>query len=581
MSRTVVRWTLGVLAAAVIAVLVQTATQAPKARDDLALVAEDATTLGDQLHSGDLEAARSTTDRMQQHAAAARNHTRGPGWWVGARAPLVGDDVRAVRTVADVADQLARHVVPRVVAISRSVDPVRLRPVGGKVDLTALHAAGPDVVAADRVLRQQSDRVETIRTDRLLPQVAGPVLQIQQQLGQARSLSDRVTRSVRLLPVMLGEDGRRTYLLMSQNNAEIRSGGGIPGAFTTIIADHGRIALGRQSSARTLGGPDSVPLALTAEERRIFGVNMGRYAQDTTLTPDFPRSAELVSMMWRRTHGVRVDGVLSVDPVALSYLLRGTGPAGRTPDGRPLTAANAVTALLSTAYADLPDSHAQDDYFAATSRAVFHAVVTGRGRPDVVLAQLARGVQERRVLLWSDHAEEQRVLAPTRLGGRLARAASQPPDVGVFLNDGGESKLDYYFEHRVDVVPTSCRAGRQHLRVRVRLGSRLRPGQPLPRVVVNDAVGTPRATIRVTLFVYAPVGGSLDRVRYSGREHPVADLSHDGRRLTAVTLDVAPGGRRTLAMDMVTAAGERRAPRVVTTPGVFDDGVGLVGAVAC
>jgi hypothetical protein len=43
--------------------------------------------------------------------------------------------------------------------------------------------------------------------------------------------------------------------------------------------------------------------------------------------------------MWEKRQGTRIDGVASVDPVALSHVLHGTGPV-RVPGGR-LTSGNA------------------------------------------------------------------------------------------------------------------------------------------------------------------------------------------------------------------------------------------------
>ena len=45
---------------------------------------------------------------------------------------------------------------------------------------------------------------------------------------------------------MLGSDGPRHYLLVVQNNAEIRSTGGLPGSFMILNAEDGKLSLGTQ-----------------------------------------------------------------------------------------------------------------------------------------------------------------------------------------------------------------------------------------------------------------------------------------------------------------------------------------------
>ena len=39
------------------------------------------------------------------------------------------------------------------------------------------------------------------------------------------------------------------------------------------------------------------------------------------MTPDFPSTAKLARKMWTSQYGGKVDGVISFDPVALSYLM--------------------------------------------------------------------------------------------------------------------------------------------------------------------------------------------------------------------------------------------------------------------
>ena len=85
------------------------------------------------------------------------------------------------------------------------------------------------------------------------------------------------------------------------------------------------------------------------------------------------RRAALARAMYRRREGVSVDGVLATDPVALSYLLHVTGPV-RVPQGRPLSAGNAVSMLLSEAYALLiPEPSSQMDLRVTAVLAYLHA----------------------------------------------------------------------------------------------------------------------------------------------------------------------------------------------------------------
>ena len=180
------------------------------------------------------------------------------------------------------------------------------------------------------------------------------------------------------MPTMLGADAPRSYLVMFQNNAEVRAGGGIPGALAVVNAKNGKVSLGRQASLSDIAGFNRQVLPLTQAEEALFGTNLAQYAADVTFTPDFERSAYLMREMWRLRTGQEVDGVISVDPVAMSYLLNATGPVTLA-NGKQLTADNAVDYLLHDVYMETPDPEKQNAIFADAASKVFAALTTGAG----------------------------------------------------------------------------------------------------------------------------------------------------------------------------------------------------------
>lgn len=555
--------------------------QAIKAKEALELVAANYRTLGEQLTTGDQRGARSTLTSAQRHADVAEANTDGPGWWLTSRLPGVGPNIDAVRTAAGATQVLSSEVLPAVVRATRVLRPDQLRPTDGRVDLGPLQRIAADVVAADRRLQRQAARVAAVRTGRLAPQIGIPLRRMQRELAHAAMLSDRASRAVRLLPSMLGAHGPRSYLVLFQNNAELRSTGGIPGSFAVLHADRGRIRLGEQGDAGSIGYFPRPPVELTSDERALFGLNLGRYPQDVNFTPDFPRSAELIRAMWNARRGLQVDGVVSTDPVALSYLLQGTGPVP-LPAGDQLTAENAVRTLLSDVYDELPDPESQDAFFATVAGRVFEALVSGQGEPAEVLRGLTRGAEERRILVWSSVPDEQRLIAPTRLSGQLVQEATPAPRIGVFLNDGTAAKMGYYLRHRVSVRPLRCQGDRQVLQVDLVLRSTAPPdGAGLSSYVTGTLPGIPKGTARTGVLVYAPVGGYVDQVEVDGEPREPSRQTHGERSLVETTVDVAPGETRRLGFTVYAGEDQDERPVLRVTPGSHGSGVGEVGPAAC
>lgn len=558
-----------------------TAWQAFRAREALLQVGGDFEALSASLTAGDVAGARERLGVAQEAAGRAASSTTGPGWWLGARLPWIGDDVDAVRTVAHVADGLASDALPGVLDSAEVLDPGKLRPVDGRVDLQPLEDVAPKVVRSARVVVGLEAETARLDPDGMLPQVAGPVTELQDRIGQAADLADRASRAVRLMPPMLGADGPRTYVLMFQNSAEARSTGGIPGAFAVIRADDGRVELAGQSDAGRLGRFAEPVVRLTDDELRLFGTGLARFPQDVNLTPDFPRTATIVRAMWKKRYGEELDGVVSTDPVALAQLLGGTGPV--QVGDRSVDAGNAVDLLLRDTYAEVQEAGQQNQFFDLVARGVFQAVVAGQGEARAVLEGLTTSVGERRTLVWSAHPAEEKVLRPTVLGGAFPQRVTAEPQVGVYANAALPYKLDYYVDRSTDVEAAWCRSNRQRLVVTVRMTSHVpRDPSTLPFYVAPDNLRAfDQGTVAQTLYLALPAGSRVTTMKVDGQEVTPQRTTFASRPLVVRSVSLAPGESRKIVLAVVTAPGQVGAPELQTTPGARSSGVGEVSPSAC
>jgi hypothetical protein len=569
-----------VLAAGVVAV------DGWRARDHFRNAATLMATLRDQVASGDGPAARATLDALRNETGAARSNTSGPLWRLARHVPLVGDDLTAVATAARVLDDLAREVLPPLVEVLDSVTPATLAPRNGRVDIAALARAAPHIRAADAAIQRARQTVVAIDVETLVGPVRRGIMTLRRELEQAASQTATAARATALLPRMLGADGPRTYLVLFQNLAEVRATGGAPNAFAVVRADRGRIEMIAQGTATNdLGGFDAPVLRLDPAMRRLYTDRLGIHPADVTFTPHFPTAATLAREMFRRRSGIVVDGVVATDPVALSYLLRATGPVA-LPSGDRLTADNAVDHLLSDVYAQLASPQAQDDYFAHVAKASFEALTRGDADPAAALEALARAAAERRILVWSADRADRALIAGTILEGSLPDHDGPQPTVGVFLNDGTGAKLSYYLVHSASVSPGACRAdGRRLLRLRVTLRSTA-PPSGLSDSVVGTMGLVPLYTVRTNVLVFSPAGGSVVRASRDGHAIGIGSGRERRRQVGVVTVDLTPGAGVTLDFDLLTGAppahvsGEFR-PYLWTTPGVKPWSVSADSAEFC
>ncbi|HEY6934313.1 MAG TPA: DUF4012 domain-containing protein, partial [Marmoricola sp.] len=188
-------------------------------------------TLEGQLRDGDLAGARATTLRLRDSAARAERRTGGPLWWAAARLPVVGPTFGAVRTAARSLDLVARDAVPAANRVGAAVEQGALAPRRGAVTLPLLRLLAPPVHRAAAALDTADAALAAVEPRDLLGPVQGTFAHLQAQVATARGAADAVDTSLQVLPGMLGADGPRTWLLLVQNNAEIRATGGMAGSW--------------------------------------------------------------------------------------------------------------------------------------------------------------------------------------------------------------------------------------------------------------------------------------------------------------------------------------------------------------
>jgi hypothetical protein len=494
-------------------------------------------TLKTQVTSGDSDAAKRTAEELQDNAGSARSLTGDPVWGAAQYTPFFGTNLRAVRQVAVVVDDVATGAVRPVARVIGDLNAQAFAPKNGRINLQPLADAQPAVARATKTLTRADVAAQRIDTTSTLSPVTAAVNRLRNALSSVSQQAATANKVVQLAPAMLGHDGDRNYLLLFQNNAELRAGGGIPGAVALLQARDGAISLGDQAAGSSFGPYDKPVLPLSPDTESLYGNITGRYMQDVNLTPRFDVTGALAREMWKQKFGQQVDGVLAIDPVTLSYILRATGPV-QLATGDTMTSSNAVKLLLSDVYAKYPDPKVQDAFFASAASAVFDKVSSGGFDTKKLVAALTEGTADGRLRLWSADSAEQQQIAGSAVAGTLPRASKQTREFGVYLNDGTGSKMDYYLDKKVAVGGSVCRKdGRPTSVVEVTLKNTAPAdaGSSLPEYVTGGgALGTLPGNIKTLIAVYAPakaiyLGASQDGKAASLQttmdgDHPVAQL---------------------------------------------------------
>jgi hypothetical protein len=290
--------------------------------------------------------------------------------------------------------------------------------------------------------------------------------------------SESLTPLVNVLPTLAGSEEPRKYLMAFQNSAEARGTGGILGAYAVIRTDKGKITFTDFGSNATLAQLQDIPIEMPGEYIRLYNDDPGIW-QNSNLSPHFPYGARIWLALWERQYRERLDGVVTFDPIALSYLLQATGPV--IANGEEINSENVVRVTLSDVYQRYKtNNEARKQFLINIIQAVSKVIEEEKISLTDVIQKLVLPVNEHRLLIYSDHVNEQKQIEKSSLSGSIEDKKDNVYRL-VIQNTSG-NKMDYYLERKLKIESLECLPKRK-TRVTFTLKNNVDPSEKLPSYV--------------------------------------------------------------------------------------------------
>jgi Protein of unknown function (DUF4012) len=525
-----------------------------------------------------------TTTKLARDTSRGVAATNTPIWRDAERVPYLGTNLYAVRVAADTTNDLVDKVVAPAVKIAATTNLTKRDKATGGFDLSPLTKAQVILAQAKTVIAVDQKRLAGVRTAQTIGQVRTKVHKLDSILTEADKAMALGGKYLKAAGPILGEDGPRNYLLAFQNNAEATALGGSAASFTMLTIDHGKVTVSGQGSSEDIEqGAVNVPVDPSAIT--LYSTYLISHSNTATSRPDFPTAAEILRAFWIRDKGTPVDGVISVDPLALAQILKATGPVP-LPSGDILTSKNAVGLLTNKIYFQInayADPLASDAFFHSAASAILGKLMTGKFDPKTMAKALEAGVNQGSIMAWSNTPSEEALMNGSMLQGVLPHDNKNQTDIGVYFRDTSGSKIDYYMQSSTDTSSDLCaKPTAPTFATTVTLHLNLTPAQAaaLPAYVASEGFGTTMFSTQI--FVYGPIGASLTStaVLAQGVTTQIGGSAVDlGRPVAVFTAYLAPGQTSTVSVKFTGAAGSygplqiRNTPMInttantVTTPG--------------
>lgn len=485
---------------------------------------------------------------FSDHVSKAYEQTSSPLWQLASVVPYAGDDISAVRTMVAAMENISSQALPQLLQAADNIDLNNVHVENGTIEISGLEASQRPLQIADDTIDKATREVKTVKAVKTphIEQVADALKTAETYCEKLDSMVHSLNSIVQVLPSMLGteshaNDAPRNYLILAQTNAEARLSGGLTGSLGLVTVQGGHVSLQPFVSDSEIQNADEPVVDLTAEERLLFTDKLGKDIRDVNFTPDFPRTGEIVSAMWNRQYGVAVDGVIAIDPLFLQNMLAVTGGVAM-PDGSTLDGANTAQTLLHDVYARMTPQET-DEYFAVAAQAAFDHIMQNAGNFKSYVKALSTSVEQGHVMVWSAHENEQNLIADSAISGKLITEGAKP-QVGVYISDETESKMDWYLHREVTTeFQKVARNGANQYTVHIKLQNTMTAEEAASEAEYVTGGGNivPKGQIKTALFIYAPANGRLVDWEFQNADDYKGVTLHNGLTVGVGDVTLQPG----------------------------------------
>ena len=436
--------------------------------------------------------------------------------------PTYGGDLAAAPDLLEMAiavttagDQAFQALAPALDLLSGEASDAGAGGVMTERLFLILQTAQPEFQAAQQRLAAAQEVRARLDRDRLSPRV----IVLLDRVDRYLPWFETAVQGAMLAPDLLGAERPRTYLILAQNNQELRATGGFISGVGEIRVREGRLESLRFSDSYAVDNL-AVPHNLTPVDfqRTLWGLLW--FFRDTNWDPDFPTSARRALEVYARDRGVRADGVIALDLTALQRLVKAVGPLQVEGIAEPVTGQN----LLQVLRQQWGQSSAEErqewrewwlhrkDFMGPIANALMDRVTTGQDlQPAALVPALIQILDEKHLLIYIDDPEAADLLRTRSWDGALVRLPASDA-LSVVDTNVGFNKVDVNIErtihYRVDLtVPEKPQA-------QLTLTYRNKGRRPVEACVQEARYGRTYADMTERCYwdyvrVYVPAGSQL------------------------------------------------------------------------
>lgn len=314
-------------------------------------------------------------------------------------------------------------------------------------------ASKEEYLAAIDKLKQGATSLQAIEAEDTLPEA------YKKRLAMFERPMSLMINLLDASPQLLGFNGKQRYLVLFQNNFELRPGGGFIGSYGIVDVDHGKISQLKVNDVYDADGKLSAHIDPPFGLRRYMGAP-NWFLRDSNYSPDFSTSASQAASFLKLETGESVNGVIGIDVSFLSSLLEATGPVKLPDYQQTLTKDNFY--LLTQSQVEnnfFPGSTQKKDFLRAAEAELMKRLQARQFSYKNMLMILTSNIVEKHLLFAFPDQTMQKLFSVNNLSASLRDQREQKPNtyldgVGISEANIGQNKSNYYLKRSIDQTVT-------------------------------------------------------------------------------------------------------------------------------
>ncbi len=321
------------------------------------------------------------------------------------------------------------------------------------------------------------------------------------------------------IPNLVGMQQQKTYLVLFQNNTELRPGGGFIGSYGLLTLNHASVINFTihdvYDADGQLKGHIEPPFAI---RRYLPSVHL--YLRDSNFDVDFTKNAYMAAFLLQQETGQQVDGVIGIDLSFVQNLVKGLGSVYVPDYNETVTAQNMFL---------LTENHAEKNFFPGSTqkkdflRSLFIAIQNKLSEKNSIgitfINQLIESIQQKHMLFAFSNASTQELFTANNLSSSLWDARKNEENtvndfLGINEANLGVDKVNYWITREVSQSVNIADSG-------VVSGS-------VTLKIANTSKGTwPAGEYKSYLRFILPEGAALKKIIINGQEQVIVPAVTD------------------------------------------------------